>query len=121
MAGKLLQFAAILLSLSLFSCRKIDKPGLVGAWQGIEIRVDDEVVRPDASAFQLVMRDDETYTLTSLNGVTENGTYETRMGTLYLNSAYGRKAFIMERQTSDTLSLKVDGGQIAILDVVRRI
>lgn len=118
---KLLQIVAIMGSLSLFSCRKIDKAGLVGAWQGTEIRVDNEVVRPDASTFQLVMRADETYTMTSVNGVTENGNYETRMGTLYLNSEYGRKAFIIDRQTPDTLDLKVDAGQVAILEVIRRI
>ncbi|MEM6722791.1 MAG: hypothetical protein AAF598_02070 [Bacteroidota bacterium] len=120
MTGKLVQFAAILLSLNLFSCRKIDKAGLVGAWQGIGITVDGALVRPDASDFQLVMRGDETYTLTTLNGITENGTYESRMGTLYLNSENGRRAFIMDRQTNDTLDLKVDWGRIGILQVVRR-
>ncbi|MEM6726737.1 MAG: hypothetical protein AAF598_22055 [Bacteroidota bacterium] len=121
MKSKILQIVAILILLSLFSCRKVDKAGLVGAWQGTQIEVDGALTESDASAFQLVMRDDETYTLTTLDGITENGTYSTKMGTLYLQAEKGRRAFIIDRQTPDTLDLKVDAGKVAILEIVKRI
>lgn len=118
---KVLQNLGIIGLLCLFSCQKVDNTALIGAWQGVEIRVNDQVSPNDASTFQLVMREDETYTLTNMEGATENGVYFTRMGTLYLKTEKVRKAFILERQTPDSLSLKVEGKFTLVLDVARRI
>ena len=104
-------FVLIFLMLPLGSCKNIDTSLLANNWVGESITMDREKVDGDVSKIRLLLREDGTFRYRDLNGLEKEGTYNSKLGILFLNPTEGEKeSWEIVSLTSDRMTIKVEMG-----------